>query len=162
MSKRNELQEFPEPPAAADHAADLVIDWPAPAITLEEVDRVLEASAEWVEPDDDDLGAAESFAVYDEYLQMLDQLPVLSDVVREPPKVVIRDFRLGQRPDLRKTPREDPYTLLEQQTADLEERYREYAELCANGSAPKPTATKRTGTSRKPKQKRKGAKRRKR
>ena len=74
--------------------------------------------------------AAEDQGRYLEYVRSLDELPVLVDVVREPPRVAIRDFRLGQRPDGRKAPRDDAAALREQYARDIEQQYAEYVELC--------------------------------
>jgi hypothetical protein len=69
---------------------------------------------------------AEVHARYDEYLRLLDEVPVLVDVVSEPPRVVVRDFRLGQRPNVRKAAREDAYAVREQHSAEREIAYVEY------------------------------------
>jgi hypothetical protein len=69
---------------------------------------------------------AEVHARYDEYLRLLDEVPVLVDVVSEPPRVVIRDFRLGQRPNVRRVAREDAYAVREQHLAEREDAYAEY------------------------------------
>lgn len=69
---------------------------------------------------------AEVHARYDEYLRLLDEVPVLVDVVSEPPRVVIRDFRLGQRPNVRKAAREDAYVVREEHFAERERAYAEY------------------------------------
>lgn len=69
---------------------------------------------------------AEANARYAEYLRVLDEIPVLLDVVSEPPRVGVRDFRLGQRPNVRKVAREDAYAVREQQTIDLVCSYAEY------------------------------------
>jgi hypothetical protein len=94
--------------------------------------------------------AAEDQGRYLEYVRSLDELPVLVDVVREPPRVAIKDFRLGQRPDGRKAPRDDGAALREQHARDIEQQYAEYAELCAGlaGAAraePRKAAAKTTG-----------------
>jgi N-acyl-D-aspartate/D-glutamate deacylase len=65
---------------------------------------------------------------YAEYLRVLEQVPVLVDVVSEPPHVVIRDFRLGQRPNVRKGAREDAYAVREQQANEVEQAYCEYVD----------------------------------
>ena len=46
-------------------------------------------------------GVADANTRYAEYLRVLDEVPVLLDVVSEPPRSAIRDFRLGQRPNVR-------------------------------------------------------------
>jgi hypothetical protein len=78
--------------------------------------------------------AAEAQSRYQEYVRSLDELPVLVDVVREPPRVANKDFRLGQRRDERKAPRQDAAELREQHERDLAQQYVEYAELDAKGS----------------------------
>jgi len=103
------------------------------------------------------LEGAEANTRYEEYVRALDELPVLADVVREPPRVVIRNFRLGQRPDVRKRPREDAYSLREQYALDLEQWYGEYAQDLAAPAKP----AKRV-TARKPAQKKRSSKPRKR
>lgn len=69
---------------------------------------------------------AEANARYAEYLRLLDEVPVLLDVVSEPRRVVVRDFRLGQRPNVRRAAREDAYAVREQQTLELVCSYAEY------------------------------------
>jgi len=84
--------------------------------------------------------AAEDQGLYQEYVRWLDDVPVLVDVVREPPRVPIKDFRLGQRRDERKAPRDDAARLREQHDGDLEQQYAEYAADSAG-----PVSTKRAG-----------------
>lgn len=79
-----------------------------------------------------DAAAAEAHGRYQEYVRLLDELPVLVDVVEEPPRAVIRDFRLGQRPDARKAPRSDAAALREQHSGDVALQYAEYVEICAS------------------------------
>jgi hypothetical protein len=79
---------------------------------------------------------SEAHVRYEEYVRVLDDVPVLNDVVDAPPRIVIRDFRRGERPDLRKHTREDPYTLREQHACDLEQRYREYVEIVGKPPSP--------------------------
>lgn len=69
----------------------------------------------------------EANARYAEYLRALDEVPVLLDVVSEPPRSQIRDFRLGQRPNVRKAAREDAYLVRRQQAEGLADSYAEYA-----------------------------------
>lgn len=78
-----------------------------------------------------DDAAAEAHGRYQEYVRLLDDLPVLVDVVEEPARAVIRDFRLGQRPDARKAPRSDAAALREQHSGDVALQYAEYVEICA-------------------------------
>jgi hypothetical protein len=92
--------------------------------------------------------AADNQGRYQEYVRSLDELPVLVDVVREPPRVPLKDFRLGQRPDARRAPRDDAAQLREQHAGEIAERYSEYVELCAHFAAaeraePKKAAPKR-------------------
>jgi hypothetical protein len=76
-----------------------------------------------------DDATAEAQGRYQEYVRSLDEVPVLVDVVREPPRSVVRDFRLGQRPDARKAPRDDAVALREQHAGDVAVQYAEYVEL---------------------------------
>jgi len=78
-----------------------------------------------------DGAAAEAQGRYEEYVRSLDEVPVLVDVVKEPPRDVIRDFRLGQRPDTRKAPRADAAALREQHASEVARQYDEYVEICA-------------------------------
>ena len=78
-----------------------------------------------------DDAAAEAQLRYQEYVRLLDEVPVLVDVVREPPRVPIKDFRLGERPDARKLPRDDAAALREQHSVDVTWQYAEYAGMCS-------------------------------
>ena len=78
-----------------------------------------------------DDAAAEAQGRYQEYVRSLDEVPVLVDVVREPPPVKVRDFRSGQRPDARKVPRDDAAALREQHAGDVAVQYSEYVEITA-------------------------------
>ena len=78
-----------------------------------------------------DDATAEAQGRYQEYVRSLDEVPVLVDVVREPPPVAIRDFRSGQRPDARKVPRDDVAALREQHAGDVALQYSEYVEITA-------------------------------
>ena len=51
-----------------------------------------------------DDAAAEAHGRYQEYVHSLDDVPVLVDVVSEPPRSASKDFRLGQRSDGRCAP----------------------------------------------------------
>jgi hypothetical protein len=95
---------------------------------------------------------------YEEYVRALDELPVLRDVVREPPRIVTRNFRLGERPDVRRLPREDAYALREQRACEREQWYGEYAQ----GVAVPAKAGGKRKSARKPAQKKRSAKPRKR
>jgi hypothetical protein len=75
--------------------------------------------------------AAEDQGRYLEYVRSLDEVPVLVDVVREPARAPSRDFRLGQRPDARKAPRDDAVALREEHGGDVVRLYDEYLETCA-------------------------------
>ncbi len=75
--------------------------------------------------------AAELHGRYQEYLRSLDEVPVLVDVVREPARAPSRDFRLGQRSDTRKAPRDDAVALREEHGGDVVRLYDEYLETCA-------------------------------
>jgi hypothetical protein len=96
--------------------------------------------------------AAESERHYREYVRFLDELPMLVDVVQEPPRAAVRDFRLGQRPDARKAQRADAALLREHHVRDLETFYAEYVELggltAANRAAPC-KAPRKSGTQKK-------------
>ena len=77
-----------------------------------------------------DDAAAEAHGRYQEYVRSLDEVPVLVDVVQEPPRAIVKDFRLGQRPDARKAPRNDAAALREQHASDMARHYAEYVEIC--------------------------------
>jgi hypothetical protein len=79
--------------------------------------------------------AAEAQLLYQEYVRSLDDVPVLTDVVREPPRVAIKDFRLGQRRDARQAPREDGIELREQHARDLARQYAEYTAFDAEAAS---------------------------
>jgi hypothetical protein len=104
-----------------------------------------------------DDAAAEAQGRYQEYLRSLDEVPVLVDVVREPPRAKIKDFRRGQRADARKAPRDDAAALREQHAGDVAVQYAEYSELTgplktAERAPPRRTAAKaarRAGTQKK-------------
>jgi hypothetical protein len=65
---------------------------------------------------------------YDEYVRGFDEIPVLSDVVRTPPRrAQPPNFVRGERRDLRRAERPDGYSQREEGLADLERLYREYA-----------------------------------
>ena len=75
-----------------------------------------------------DDAAAEGHGRYQEYVRSLDEVPVLVDVVKEPPRGA-GDFRSGQRADARKTPRSDAVVLREQHAGNLAAHYTEYVEI---------------------------------
>jgi hypothetical protein len=101
--------------------------------------------------------ASEANASYEEYVRGLDDVPTLRDVVGEPPRIAVRDFRLGERRDARKHARDDAYAFREQQASDLEQRYAEYVDALA-----RQTGTVESGGARKPAKKRGRSKRPKR
>lgn len=78
-----------------------------------------------------DDASAEAHDRYEEYVRSLDELPLLVDVVEEPPRRPVREFRFGQRPDLRKAPREDAAELRERHDRETAALYAEYVDLCA-------------------------------
>ena len=84
--------------------------------------------------------ASDTQRCYQEYVRSLDEVPVLVDVVREPPRRVSNDFRLGKRRDERKSPRGEAEELREQHLHDLEQQYAEYVATSAAVGA-----TKRAG-----------------
>lgn len=124
MPERNETNDFAETAVLSEHP-------PPERVALDDA-------------------SAEAQERYDEYLRSLEDLPLLVDVVHEPASPKIRDFRLGQRPDLRKARREDAAELRERHDRETAALYAEYVELCA-GLA---TAT-RAGPRKAPKQPRK-------
>ena len=79
-----------------------------------------------------DDAAAEAHGRYQEYVHSLDEVPVLVDVVSEPPRVASKDFRLGQRRDTRKATRDDASALREQHASDVGQQYAEYLEIGAS------------------------------
>jgi hypothetical protein len=91
--------------------------------------------------------AAENQGRYQEYVRVLDEVPVLVDVVSVPPRAAVKDFRLGQRPDARRAPRDDSASLREQHAGEVAQQYVEYVEICAalvgtERAGPKKTARK--------------------
>ena len=93
-------------------------------------------------------------SLYEEYVRGFDEIPVLEDVVRIPPRrAAAPSFVQGERRSLRKEERPDGYTLREQSIAELESLYGEYA-------APE-TLTAKRKPARGKKKKGRGGKRRK-
>jgi hypothetical protein len=86
-------------------------------------------------PDD---AASEAQGRYREYVRSLDEVPVLDDVAREPPRMAERDFRSGQRAEARKAPREDAAAPREQHAGDVAVQYAEYAELIGGVTTAEP------------------------
>ena len=78
-----------------------------------------------------DDAAAEAQGRYQEYVRSLDEVPVLVDVVGDPPRSVSKDFRLGQRADARRAARDDAAMLRERHASDVAQRYAEYVEIPA-------------------------------
>jgi hypothetical protein len=85
-----------------------------------------------------DDAASDAQGRYREYVRSLDEVPVLVDVAREPPRAAVRDFRSGQRADARKAPREDSAALREQHAGDVAVQYAEYAELIGGVTTAEP------------------------
>ena len=76
-------------------------------------------------------------ASYEEYVRSFDEIPVLEDVVRIPPRrMTPPNFVRGERRNLRQVERPDGYTLRESRLTELEEAYQEYVD-------PKPVRRKR-------------------
>jgi hypothetical protein len=98
--------------------------------------------------------AAEHQGCYQEYLRVLDEVPVLVDVVREPPRVAVKDFRLGQRPDARRAPRDDAAALREQHAGEVAHHYDEYVTICAGLVSAERAAPKKAARQPAPKKKR--------
>src|SRR5262245_24791686 len=67
-----------------------------------------------------DDAAAEAHGRYQEYVRSLDDVPVLVDVAREPPRV---------SDAVRKTPRSDAVMLREQHADNVASHYAEYVEI---------------------------------
>jgi hypothetical protein len=91
-------------------------------------------------------------AHYEEYVRGFDEIPVLNDAVRIPPRrEPPPNFVRGERRSLRREERPDGYSQREASLAEIETHYREY-------SAPTAVRAKRATTSSK---KRRGGRRRK-
>src|SRR5688500_6431036 len=86
-------------------------------------------------------------SLYEEYVRGFDEIPVLDDAVRIPPRRSLPpNFVRGERPSLRKEERGDGYALREATRAEIETLYREY--LAPQTAKPKrkaPRARKKTG-----------------
>jgi len=68
-------------------------------------------------------------AVYEEYLRGFDDIPVLQDAIRIPPRRhPPPDFRRGERRDVRDVQRPDAYAVREVSQAELELLYHEYSQ----------------------------------
>jgi hypothetical protein len=90
-------------------------------------------------------------ALYDEYVRGFDQIPVLEDAVRVPPRRTLPpNFVRGERRDLRKQERPDGYAQREASIAELELLYSEYlAPAAAKPKGKQARAKKRGGGKRK-------------
>lgn len=76
-------------------------------------------------------------AIYEEYVRGFDEIPVLDDAVRIPPRRPSQpSFVKSERRNLRKEERPDGYALREARLTELEEQYQEYLN-------PKPIRRKR-------------------
>ena len=83
-------------------------------------------------------------ALYDEYVRGFDEVPVLEDAVRIPPRRTLPpNFVRGERRDLRKQGRQDGYTERETNIAETEMLYAEYLDPAAGQPKPKKTRGKR-------------------
>jgi hypothetical protein len=78
-------------------------------------------------------------ALYDEYERGFDEIPVLDDAVRIPPRRALPpNFVRGERRDLRKHARVDGYTQREAGIAELERLYGEYVAPAVKPKGRKP------------------------
>jgi hypothetical protein len=86
-------------------------------------------------------------ALYDEYERGFQEVPVLEDVVRIPPRRALPpNFVRGERRDLRKRERADGYAQREASIAELEMLYGEYLAPGAREAKRKsPRAKKKSG-----------------
>lgn len=93
-------------------------------------------------------GEPVNHALYEEYLRGFDDIPVLDDAVRIPPRPAPPpSFVRGERRSLRKHERNDGYLLREAFLAELERQYQEYV-------APLPDPAKKAKKRRKRKKRR--------
>ena len=159
MANRKELDDFAQTVVLPDGATTHDDTERVQTMTVQELERMLKTSQRLKSMPtdsalDDDTRADAAFerdASYAEYLRDLDDVPVLRDVTHEPPRVPVRDFRLGQRPDVRRRPRDDAYVLREYHAFDLEQRYLEYVEALT-----KPARAAERGGTRKAARKKRG------
>jgi hypothetical protein len=88
-------------------------------------------------------------SLYEEYVRGFDEIPVLEDAVRIPPRRTLPpNFVRGERRNLRKAERDDGYSLREASRAELEALYSEYLAPKAAKPKRKPArAKKKTGGS---------------
>lgn len=83
-------------------------------------------------------------ARYEEYVTGLDDLPILTDPVAiPPPRLAPPDFRLGERRDARRHPREDGATARESASREQASLYDEYLLPVAPQAAPPKGSKKR-------------------
>jgi hypothetical protein len=84
-------------------------------------------------------------SIYEEYVRGFDEIPILDDAVRIPPRPpTAPSFVRGERRSLRKEERADGYSLREASRTELEDLYQEYLH-------PKPLRRKRkTAATKKP------------
>jgi hypothetical protein len=84
-----------------------------------------EPTAERAGPTGD--GGPASYLEYVDELGKVPTLPLDDEVVVSPRPTLAPDFRQGQRPNVRKAGRDDPYRVREEQASDVEGLYAEYA-----------------------------------
>jgi hypothetical protein len=97
-------------------------------------------------------------AHYDEYVRGFDEIPVLEDAVRIPPRPVRPpSFVQGERRSLRREERPDGYSLREQHLAELEALYGEYVAPQAVGRKRKQPRAKAKKKAPAPKRRRKSS-----
>lgn len=97
-------------------------------------------------------------ALYDEYVRGFDEVPVLIDAVRIPPRRTLpANFVRGERRDLRTQERQDGYTARELSIAETEMLYSEYVAPDAGKSKRKKTRGKGKGAGGKRKRKARAA-----
>jgi hypothetical protein len=83
-------------------------------------------------------------ALYEEYVRGFDEIPVLEDAVRIPPRRTLPpNFVRGERRDLRKQERSDGYLQREASLAETEWLYREYVVPTAGDAKRKPARAKK-------------------
>jgi hypothetical protein len=88
-------------------------------------------------------------AHYEEYVRGFDEIPILDDAVRIPPRrSPPPSFVRGERRSLRKEERDDGYALREENRAEIEALYGEYlAPKAATAKRKQPRAKKKTSGS---------------
>ena len=86
--------------------------------------------------------------LYQEYVRGFDEIPVLDDAVRIPPRRSLPpSFVRGERRSLRKEERDDGFALREANRAEIETLYGEYVAPPAAKPKRKPRAKKKTNGS---------------